>query len=400
MLKGKNILLAVTGGVAAYKMADVASMLVKQGADVHVVMTKNATNFIPAETFQVLTKNKVYTDCFDEDPDDYVNVPHISLGTSADCILVAPATADVIGKIANGIADDMVTTTILPALCPVLIAPSMNGYMFDNPIVQDNISKLKKFGYKIIEPSFGHLACGYDGKGKLPSPEDLVENVLLAVARDKDLKGKKVLVNAGPTEESIDPIRVITNHSSGKMGYAIARQAAFRGASVTLVSGPTNLKSPMGVEVISIKSAEDMYQEMVKNADQADIIIMAAAVADYTPVTTAENKIKKTEGDFSIPLKRTKDILLSIGQQKKDGQFICGFSMETENMLENSRKKLIKKNADMICANNLRQAGAGYQVDTNILTLIQKDFEKELPLLSKDEAANEILTVIKNSLKK
>ncbi len=400
MLKGKNILLAVTGGIAAYKMADVASMLVKQGADVHVVMTKNATNFIPAETFQVLTKNKVYTDCFDEDPDDYVNVPHISLGTSADCILVAPATADVIGKIANGIADDMVTTTILPALCPVLIAPSMNGYMFDNPIVQDNISKLKKFGYKIIEPSFGHLACGYDGKGKLPSPEDLVENVLLAVARDKDLKGKKVLVNAGPTEESIDPIRVITNHSSGKMGYAIARQAAFRGASVTLVSGPTNLKSPMGVEVISIKSAEDMYQEMVKNADQADIIIMAAAVADYTPVTTAENKIKKTEGDFSIPLKRTKDILLSIGQQKKDGQFICGFSMETENMLENSRKKLIKKNADMICANNLRQAGAGYQVDTNILTLIQKDFEKELPLLSKDEAANEILTVIKNSLKK
>lgn len=400
MLKGKNILLAVTGGIAAYKMADVASMLVKQGADVHVVMTKNATNFIPAETFQVLTKNKVYTDCFDEDPDDYVNVPHISLGTSADCILVAPATADVIGKIANGIADDMVTTTILPALCPVLIAPSMNGYMFDNPIVQDNISKLKKFGYKIIEPSFGHLACGYDGKGKLPSPEDLVENVLLAVARDKDLKGKKVLVNAGPTEESIDPIRVITNHSSGKMGYAIARQAAFRGASVTLVSGPTNLKSPMGVEVISIKSAEDMYQEMVKNVDQADIIIMAAAVADYTPVTTAENKIKKTEGDFSIPLKRTKDILLSIGQQKKDGQFICGFSMETENMLENSRKKLIKKNADMICANNLRQAGAGYQVDTNILTLIQKDFEKELPLLSKDEAANEILTVIKNSLKK
>lgn len=400
MLKGKNILLAVTGGIAAYKMADVASMLVKQGADVHVVMTKNATNFIPAETFQVLTKNKVYTDCFDEDPDDYVNVPHISLGTSADCILVAPATADVIGKIANGIADDMVTTTILPALCPVLIAPSMNGYMFENPIVQDNISKLKKFGYKIIEPSFGHLACGYDGKGKLPSPEDLVENVLLAVARDKDLKGKKVLVNAGPTEESIDPIRVITNHSSGKMGYAIARQAAFRGASVTLVSGPTNLKSPMGVEVISIKSAEDMYQEMVKNADQADIIIMAAAVADYTPVTTAENKIKKTEGDFSIPLKRTKDILLSIGQQKKDGQFICGFSMETENMLENSRKKLIKKNADMICANNLRQAGAGYQVDTNILTLIQKDFEKELPLLSKDEAANEILTVIKNSLKK
>ena len=400
MLKGKNILLAVTGGIAAYKMADVASMLVKQGADVHVVMTKNATNFIPAETFQVLTKNKVYTDCFDEDPDDYVNVPHIFLGTSADCILVAPATADVIGKIANGIADDMVTTTILPALCPVLIAPSMNGYMFDNPIVQDNISKLKKFGYKIIEPSFGHLACGYDGKGKLPSPEDLVENVLLAVARDKDLKGKKVLVNAGPTEESIDPIRVITNHSSGKMGYAIARQAAFRGAGVTLVSGPTNLKSPMGVEVISIKSAEDMYQEMVKNADQADIIIMAAAVADYTPVTTAENKIKKTEGDFSIPLKRTKDILLSIGQQKKDGQFICGFSMETENMLENSRKKLIKKNADMICANNLRQAGAGYQVDTNILTLIQKDFEKELPLLSKDEAANEILTVIKNSLKK
>ena len=297
MLKGKNILLGVTGGIAAYKMADVASLLVKQGADVHVVMTENATKFIPAETFQVLTKNKVYVDVFDENTDDYVNVPHISLGTSADCILIAPATADVIGKIANGIADDMVTTTVLPARCPILIAPSMNVYMLENPIVQDNIEKLKRFGYTIVEPYDGHLACGYDGKGKLPQPEVLVENVIFAAAKEKDLTGKKVLVDAGPTQEAIDPVRYITNHSSGKMGYAVAKLAAMRGADVTLVSGQTNLSTPIGVKRVDVISAQDMYEAMMTESSDSDIIVMSAAVADFTPETVADNKIKKGNGE-------------------------------------------------------------------------------------------------------
>ena len=398
MLKGKNILLGVTGGIAAYKMADVASMLVKQGADVHVVMTENATKFITAETFQVLTKNKVYVDCFDEDPDDYVNVPHISLGTSADCILIAPATADVIGKLANGIADDMVTTTVLPARCPILVAPSMNVYMFENRIVQDNIKKLKDYGFIIIDPADGHLACGYDGKGKLPAPEQLVEQVLLASAKEKDLEGKKVLVDAGPTQESLDPVRYITNHSSGKMGYALARVAAMRGAEVTLVSGPTALDCPAGVERVDTTTAADMYREMTERAVDADIVIMAAAVADYTPQVKAENKIKKQEGDFSIALDRTQDILKTVGAAKKAGQVLVGFSMETENLIENSRKKLDTKNADMICANSLTTEGAGYQVDTNIVTLITKDDMEELPLMSKDDVADAILTKAKSFL--
>ena len=391
MLSGKNILLCVTGGIAAYKMADVASMLVKLNADVHVCMTENATKFIPAETFSVLTKNKVYTDVFDETPDDYINVPHISLGTGADVILVAPATANIIGKIANGIADDMVSTTVLPATCPVLIAPSMNTHMFENPIVQDNIEKLKRFGYKIIEPASGHLACGYDGKGKLPSPEQLVEYIVYEASEEKDMKGKKVLVNAGPTRESLDPVRFITNHSSGKMGFAVAKAAANRGADVTLVTGPVSLETPIGVNRIDIESAEDMYNEMTAASKDADIIIMSAAVADYTPNAVADNKIKKSDGNLSIELKRTQDILKTIGEAKKDGQIIVGFSMETENLLENSRKKLISKNADMICANSLKTPGAGYQVDTNIITLITKDDEEELPLMSKYDAAKRIL---------
>jgi len=397
MLKGKNILLGVTGGIAAYKMADVASMLVKQHADVHVVMTENATKFITAETFSVLTKNKVYVDVFDENPDDYVNVPHISLGTNADCILIAPATADIIGKIANGIADDMVSTVVLPARCPILVAPSMNVYMLENPIVQDNIAKLKRFGYTIVEPAEGHLACGYDGKGKLPTPEALVEQVVLAAAKEKDYEGKKVLVDAGPTEEAIDPVRFITNHSSGKMGYAVARIAAMRGADVTLVSGPTNLDTPAGVKRVDVTSAEDMYNAMVSEAESSDVIIMSAAVADFTPETVADNKIKKqsdSEG-MSLSLKRTKDILKSLGEKKRTGQKIIGFSMETENLIENSRKKLDSKNADMICANSLKTEGAGYKVDTNIVTMITKKDMVELPLMSKLEVADKILDKIK-----
>ena len=390
MLEGKKILLGVTGGIAAYKMANVASMLVKLHAEVHVVMTRNAAHFITPQTFEVLTKNKVYMDTFDETPDDAAHVPHISLGTGADCILIAPATADVIGKIANGIADDMLTTTVLPARCPILVCPSMNGYMLENPIVQDNIAKLKKFGYQIIEPSEGYLACGYEGKGKLPKEELLVEEILLQVAHAHDMEGKCVVISAGPTEEPLDPIRVITNHSSGKMGYALAKAAAYRGAKVTLVSGPTALEPPIGVEIKKIKTAEDMYREVTVAAETADIVVMAAAVADYTPAEVADQKIKKKDGDMTIPLKRTKDILLSLGQNKKEGQIICGFSMETENLLQNSSAKLTKKNADMICANSLTQEGAGYQVDTNILTLITKDETEQLPMMSKLEASHKI----------
>lgn len=394
MLKGKNILLGISGGIAAYKMADVASSLTKLGADVHVVMTENATKLITPEVFRVLTKNKVYTDVFDDDPDDEVMVPHISLGTGADLILIAPATANVIGKLANGIADDMLTTTVLPARCPIYIAPSMNVYMLENPVVQRNIEKLRALGYNIIEPATGYLACGYEGKGKLPSPELLVETVSLAVSHEKDMEGLKVLVNAGPTQESLDPVRIITNHSSGKMGYAIARQAARRGADVTLVSGPVNLAVPLGVNVVNVVSAADMYEEMMKYAAESDIMIMSAAVADYTPAVTAENKIKKSDGGLNIEMVRTKDILKTLGEAKKEGQFICGFSMETENMIENSRKKLDSKNADMICANNLKVPGTGFKVDTNIITLITADEVKELPLMSKEEAADEILTKI------
>ena len=394
MLKGKNILLGISGGIAAYKMADVASSLTKLGADVHVVMTENATKLITPEVFRVLTKNKVYTDVFDEDPDDEVMVPHISLGTGADLILIAPATANVIGKLANGIADDMLTTTVLPARCPIYIAPSMNVYMLENPVVQENIEKLRNRGYHIIEPATGYLACGYEGKGKLPTPELMVETVMLAVSHEKDMEGLKVLVNAGPTQESLDPVRIITNHSSGKMGYALARQAARRGADVTLVSGPVNLNVPLGVKVVNIVNAADMYEAMTANAADADIMIMSAAVADYTPAVTADNKIKKSDGNLAIEMVRTKDILKTLGESKKEGQFICGFSMETENMVENSRKKLVSKNADMICANNVKVPGTGFKVDTNIITLITADEVTELPLMSKEEVSDEILTKI------
>ena len=394
MIKGKKIILGISGGIAAYKMTNVASMLYKLGADVHVIMTKNACQFITPKTFEVLTKNKVYVDTFDETPDDAVNVPHISLGQTADCFLIAPATANIIAKLAHGIADDMLTTTVLPARCPMLICPSMNGYMLENQVVQENIEILAKRGYKIIESEYGNLACGYEGKGKLPKEEILVEHILNAVEYDHDMVGKKVMISAGPTEESLDPVRILTNHSSGKMGFALARVAAKRGADVTLVTGPVNLSTPLGVERVDIVSAEDMYNEITSRAPEKDIIIMAAAIADYTPVSVADNKIKKQDGDMSIPLKRTKDVLKGLEENKKEGQFICGFSMETENMLENSKAKLVKKNADMICANNLKVPGAGYKVDTNIITIIKKDSVRELPIMSKDEAAYEILSEI------
>ncbi len=395
MLTGKTVLLGVTGGIAAYKMADVASSLVKLGAKVHVLMTRNATNFINPITFETLTSNKCIVDTFDRNFD--FKVEHISLAKAADVVLIAPATADVIGKIAHGIADDMLTTTVMACKCPILVSPSMNTNMYENPIVTDNIARLKNYGYQIIEPSCGHLACGDSGKGKLPSPEMLVEHIKLTIAMDKDMTGKRLLVTAGATQEAIDPVRYITNHSTGKMGYAIARVAAYRGAEVTLVTGKTNLTPPLGVKVINIKSAADMYEAVCANSDSQDIIIKAAAVADYTPVTTADEKIKKSDDDMSIPLKRTNDILKFLGEHKKPGQFICGFSMETENMLENSRAKLERKNADMIVANNLKTSGAGFGCDTNIVTLITKNDVKELDIMSKTQVAQAILDKIMES---
>lgn len=397
MLKGKNILLGITGGIAAYKMANTASLLVKQGADVHVIMTRNATKFITAETLEILTKNKVFVDVFDEYEDKTI-VPHIELGTSADCILIAPCSADVVGKIANGIADDMLTTAVLPARCPVLICPSMNVYMYENKIVQDNIKKLKKFGYTIIEPAEGHLACGYDGKGKLPKEEYLVEQVLDAIAYEKTLKGKKVVVSAGPTEESFDPVRFITNHSSGKMGYSLARVARMKGADVTLVSGPVSIPMVDNVKGVMVKSAEDMFNAVTKESEAADIVIMAAAVADYTPAVVADNKIKKKDGDSSIELKRTKDILKYLGEHKKAGQFICGFSMETRDLIENSSEKLSKKNCDMICANLLTEPGAGYKVDTNVITVITREGLEKLPIMSKMDCSAAILDRIQKMM--
>lgn len=389
MLHNKTVLLGVTGGIAAYKMADVASSLVKLGAKVHVLMTQNATNFINPITFETLTSNKCIIDTFDRNFD--FKVEHISLAKAADIVLIAPATADVIGKIANGIADDMLTTTIMACKCPILISPSMNTNMYDNPIVQDNMNRLKHYGYKIIEPDNGHLACGDSGKGKLPSPETLVNHIKYEIALPKDLLGKKVLITAGATQESIDPVRYITNHSTGKMGYALATMASYRGADVTLISGATTIAPPPFVNFIRIKSAADMFEAVKAHSNSQDIIIKAAAVADYTPCTTADEKIKKKDGDMSIPLKRTEDILKYLGEHKPEGQFICGFSMETENMLENSRAKLERKNADMIVANNLKTAGAGFGTDTNVVTLITKDNIKELEIMSKNDVANVIL---------
>ena len=391
-LEGKTVLLGVTGSIAAYKIAYLASALKKRHADVHVLMTENATNFINPITFETLTGNKCLIDTFDRN--FQYSVEHVSLAKKADVVMLAPASANVIGKIAGGIADDMLTTCVLPATCPVMLAPSMNVHMYENPIVQDNMKKLVSYGYEIIEADEGYLACRDIGKGKLPPEHVLVDYIIRACAMDKDLAGKKVLVTAGATQESIDPVRYITNHSTGKMGYALARMAAFRGAEVTLVAGPTNLEDPLFVDMVKVVTAEDMYEAVTSRSADMDIIIKAAAVADYRPENVSDEKIKKQDGNMAIPLTRTKDILAYLGEHKKDGQFICGFSMETEHMVENSKKKLDKKHIDMVAANNLKVEGAGFGVDTNIMTLITKEGEKELPLMSKEDVANAILDEI------
>lgn len=394
MLKDKHILLCVTGGIAAYKAADICSRLVKAHADVNVIMTEHALNFITPNTFEALCHNRTVTDTFDRNHP--WEVEHIALADKSDCVIVAPATANVIAKLAHGMADDMLTTTILACTCPKLIAPAMNTNMWNNPVVQDNLAILKNYGWIIIEPESGHLACGTSGSGKLANPETIVDWIINETCHEKDMSGLRVLVSAGPTCEDLDPVRFLTNRSSGKMGYSIAQAARSRGAEVTLVSGPVNLSKPVGVNVIDIRSAQDMFAAVTSRQDEADIIIKAAAVADYRPATVSDNKIKKKDGDtdIAIPLERTKDILKHLGEHKKKGQFLCGFSMETENMLENSRKKLKKKNLDLIAANNVKVQGAGFQGDTNVLTLISKDAEKELPLMSKWDAANQLLDEI------
>ncbi len=392
MLKGKTILLGVTGGIAAYKAAALASSLVKLHAAVEVVMTENATQFIAPLTFEQLTGRKCLVDTFDR---NFVHqVEHISLAQRTDLVIIAPATANVCAKLAHGLADDMLTTTVLACNCPKLIAPAMNTGMYENPVTQDNLKLLQHYGWEVIEPASGRLACGAVGKGKLPEPEDLVQYILKRLAMEKDLQGKKILVTAGPTQEALDPVRYLTNHSTGKMGYAIAKMAMLRGAEVTLVSGPTNLPPVPFVNMVNIHSAQEMFEAVAANASQSDIIVKSAAVADYTPATYADNKLKKKDGDMSIPLKRTQDILAWLGENKQADQIICGFSMETENMVENSQAKLHKKNVDMICANNLKQAGAGFGVDTNILTLITKEKVTELPIMTKEPAANAILDAI------
>ena len=393
MLEGKTVLLGVTGGIAAYKAADLCSKLVKQHADVNVVMTKNATEFISPRVFDSLTGRRTVTDTFDRNHEFHVG--HIALAESSDLVLIAPATANVLAKLAHGIADDMLTTTVLACDCIKMAAPAMNTRMYENPVTQDNLAALRRYGWKLIEPDSGHLACGATGKGKLPDPQVILSWVIRELSHEKDMTGLKVLVTAGPTCEAIDPVRCITNHSTGKMGYAVAKTAARRGAKVTLVSGPVNLLPPRFVETVQIESAAQMYEEVIKRADAQDIIIKAAAVADYTPENTADEKIKKKDGgEMSIPLKRTKDILKTLGENKKENQFICGFSMETQNMLENSKKKLEKKNVDMIVANNLKVAGAGFGTDTNIVTLITKDAVRELPKMSKEDVAAAILDEI------
>ena len=390
MLKGKTVLLGVTGGIAAYKSAALASALVKLGAAVEVVMTENATKFISPLTFEQLTGRRTMVDTFDRNFSHQVE--HIALADRTDLVMIAPATANVCAKLAHGLADDMLTTTVLACRCPKLIAPAMNTNMFDNPVTQNNLTILKKYGWDVIDPASGRLACGAVGKGKMPEPETLVQYILKYIALPHDLEGKKVLVTAGPTQESIDPVRYITNHSSGKMGYAIAKAAMLRGADVTLISGPVYIDDPMFVKVINITSAEDLFNAVKDNFADADYIFKAAAVADYTPVTYYDNKVKKKDDDMSIPLKRTTDILAYLGENRTSNQVICGFSMETENMVDNSRAKLIKKKIDMICANNLKQDGAGFGVDTNIITIITPDYICELPLQSKESAANAIIS--------
>ncbi|MBR0141515.1 MAG: bifunctional phosphopantothenoylcysteine decarboxylase/phosphopantothenate--cysteine ligase CoaBC, partial [Ruminococcus sp.] len=393
-LKGKTVLLGVTGSIAVYKICNLARMLTKLGADVHVAMTPNSLNFVHPLTFETLTQNKCLIDTFDRNFE--YSVEHVSIAKKADVVMIAPASANVIGKIANGIADDMLTTTVMACTCKKIISPAMNHNMFHNPIVQDNINKLKKFGCEIVEPVRGMLANRDIGDGKLPDEETLLEYIIREIAFEKDLQGKKIMITAGATRENIDPVRFITNHSSGKMGFALARAAMLRGAEVTLIKAHTEVNPPMFVNLINVDSAEDMFNAVKDNFADMDIVIKAAAVADYTPVTVAEGKIKKSEGDMSIPLKRTKDILKYIGENKKENQIVCGFSMETDNVLENSVKKLKSKNADMICANSLRKAGAGFGTDTNIITLITKDGNQELELMSKFDAANIILDKLKS----
>lgn len=390
MLKNKTVVIGVTGSIAAYKMANVASMLVKLGADVNIIMTRNAVNFINPVTFETLTGNKCLTDTFDRNFE--FKVGHVGIAAKADIFLIAPATADIIGKIANGIADDMLSTTVMAAKCPVLIAPAMNSNMYDNKIVQRNIKMLEEYGYGIITPATGYLACGATGPGKLADETILVEHIIERIAREKDMSGRTVLVTAGPTIEKIDPVRYITNHSSGKMGYAIAKTAILRGAKVILVSGPVNLTPPLGCELVPVESASDMYSAVISRSRDCDIIVKCAAVADYRPKTASGHKLKKNDSDLSIELERTVDILKYLGENRKDGQIICGFSMETENLIENSRKKLIKKNVDMIAANCLNDEGAGFKTDTNKVTLITGTGVKELPLMTKEETADIILT--------
>lgn len=392
MLKGKTVILGVTGSIAAYKIANLASMLVKLHADVHVIMTKNATNFINPITFESLTSNKCLIDTFDRNFE--YNVEHVALAKRADVCLIAPASANVIGKMANGIADDMLTTTVLACKCKKIIAPAMNTNMYTNPIVMDNMNKLKNYDFEIIEADNGYLACGDTGAGKMPSEDTLLEYILKEIACEKDMLGKKVLVTAGPTRESIDPVRFITNHSTGKMGYAIAKNCMLRGADVTLITGKTSINAPRFIQVIEIDSAKDMFEEVEKTYKDMDIIIKSAAVADYTPCNISEQKIKKSDGDMQLELKRTTDILGFLGKNKRSHQFVCGFSMETENMLENSKAKLKKKNADMIIANNLKTVGAGFGTNTNVVTIITNKTCIELPIMSKDEVAKNIIDEI------
>lgn len=395
MLKGKTVVLGVTGSIAAYKIANLTSMLTKLHCDVHVIMTKNATNIINPITFETLTAHKCLVDTFDRNFN--YNIEHVALGEKADVVLVAPASANVIGKMAAGIADDMLTTTILACKCKKIVAPAMNTNMYENPVVQANLKKLKEFGMEVIEPASGMLACRVEGKGKLPSEEVLLEYILREIQFEKDMTGKKVLVTAGATQEAIDPVRYITNHSTGKMGYALAKIAMRRGADVTLITAPTNLPAPLFADAVPVVSAQEMFDAVKERAPQMDIIIKAAAVADYTPVSVSDEKIKKKDGDLSLPMRRTTDILAYLGEHRKPGQFICGFSMETENLVENSKKKLQKKNADLIVANNLRDEGAGFGTDTNVVTLVMEEGIVELPCMSKEEVAEAVLDAIQNA---
>ena len=391
MLAGKHIVLGVTGSIAAYKIASLASMLMKQHADVTVIMTKNATNFINPITFESLTGNKCLVDTFDRNFE--FQVEHVSLARQTDVFLTAPASANVIAKAAHGIADDMLTTTLLACTCPKIVAPAMNTRMYQKPVVQDNLEILKRYGMEVIDPANGYLACGDTGAGKMPDPEVLYEYIIKALT-PKDMAGRKVLVTAGPTQERLDPVRYISNHSTGKMGYAIARRAMLRGAEVTLVSGKVNLQPPMGVRMVPVVSAADMAQAVKADAQEQDIIIKAAAVADYRPAVTADEKLKKKDDEMNLVLERTEDILAWLGAHRRPGQFLCGFSMETEHMLENSKAKLEKKKIDMIVANNLKQTGAGFGTDTNVVTLLTKEDTLTLPIMSKEEVADRLLTFI------